>query len=789
MLRRTVPQSSGHWARYRLIGAAPRQEGPPPRGAPQNFNDTKAVDKLDPIEDKFPTSIRGRLLYPDVPLDDFQQLWYIGDRTPMSDELTSWTAIAPPKAYRFRPFDEFDHRGRVAVEQLRRAARSKATSDGSFPEREPYLTKMAGAKTPKVPLETVLDRAVQQSVRRLNHKSVLEVQRDVGRVEKVPSCAGKIPVDATAFPFRWKTDDWYEYEVSKVRNKRFGMQNSDTCGPQGSEVTYRMVIEADWDHHAARMADDVAEFLKDIGRQLVEQKLVSVRRTLDEVRAGAVMDPDYIASFPPGKEYSLTEMRGFMIAELEALETQCVSILGKTSSGEVDRYDASSAWPSVEKLEPWARMAEYWQGKGDKHWSHMEASSARVEFRKYYRVITCKMPFVSLEFEKRWYDVRHWAHRGCNIEYQTIRSMNLVHDTVQFPTEPDYVQPHSHENHRLYSFALDWYEGPQPRTEKETVREGDTWSSVAARLGVSERELLLHNSAVDNLATGVTLDVPPTATKAVTSFGTTTATLPVGAYKSWEEIATAFDCDADDLRDVNVEYCNDDGSLKAGTSVVKVPHFLLENSAQNEFASEEVVLGGDSWETIAKRLGSSVESLKAANVGITTLAQGSLVQVPADASHPRRLRDPLLRVDTEQTLTAHLQAEKQKYNLPEGVPTKPHDAADFPYEFIDSTSVYPFIPSNRRHATSDWLAYTSTYLDRDLTQKAEPASTYNVNQLWPFQQIPGREDQTPFEEDQTWMMHHTPVQRQQMFHAEGHVQDLPEVNHEMFPKSLQWQAP
>eukprot|EP00658_Telonema_sp_P-2_P051477 TRINITY_DN39545_c0_g1_i1.p1 TRINITY_DN39545_c0_g1~~TRINITY_DN39545_c0_g1_i1.p1 ORF type:complete len:131 (-),score=30.44 TRINITY_DN39545_c0_g1_i1:108-500(-) len=124
----------------------------------------------------------------------------------------------------------------------------------------------------------------------------------------------------------------------------------------------------------------------------------------------------------------MAEMRGFMVAELEALETQCVSILSKTAADEVNAYDASASWPYIEKLEPWARMAEYWQGLGDKTWTHMEASSTRVEFRKHYRIITCKMPFVSLEFEKRWYDVRHWAHRACNIEYQTIRSMNMVHD-------------------------------------------------------------------------------------------------------------------------------------------------------------------------------------------------------------------------------------------------------------------------------------------------------------------------------------------------------------------------
>eukprot|EP00656_Telonema_subtile_P048283 TRINITY_DN5706_c0_g1_i1.p1 TRINITY_DN5706_c0_g1~~TRINITY_DN5706_c0_g1_i1.p1 ORF type:complete len:321 (-),score=61.21 TRINITY_DN5706_c0_g1_i1:54-1016(-) len=312
---------------------------------------------------------------------------------------------------------------------------------------------------------------------------------------------------------------------------------------------------------------------------------------------------------------------------------------------------------------------------------------------------------------------------------------------------------------------------------------------IAARLGTSERELLQHNGTFEVLKAGDVLDVPPSATKALTSFGTTNATLPVESYKSWEEIATAFDCDVDDLRDVNVEACNDDGSLKAGTPTIKVPHFLLENAAQNEFASEEVVLGGDNWGSIALRLGTTEAALKAANSDMTSITQGALIKVPVDASHPRRLRDPLLRVDTEQNMTAHLQAEKQKYKLQDGVPSKPHDAEDFPYEFIDSTSIYPFIPKNKKLATSDWLTYTAAYLDRDLTQKSEPTSTYNVNQLWPVQQVPGREDQTPFEEDQTWMMHHIPVQRQQMFHAEGHMQDLHHVNHEMFPKSLQWQAP
>ncbi|KEG06331.1 hypothetical protein DQ04_14591020 [Trypanosoma grayi] len=87
------------------------------------------------------------------------------------------------------------------------------------------------------------------------------------------------------------------------------------------------------------------------------------------------------------------------------------------------------------------------------------------------------------------------------------------------------------------------------------------------------------------------------------------------------------------------------------------------------------------------------------------------------------------------------------------------------------------------------MSYTAKYLDKQFTHQAEPTPVYNVNKLWPMQQVPGKVDQTPFEEDQTWLLHPIPVQQMEQHHPEKDLQDLPFVNHEQFPRSLEWTAP
>jgi hypothetical protein len=80
-------------------------------------------------------------------------------------------------------------------------------------------------------------------------------------------------------------------------------------------------------------------------------------------------------------------------------------------------------------------------------------------------------------------------------------------------------------------------------------------------------------------------------------------------------------------------------------------------------------------------------------------------------------------------------------------------------------------------------------LDPDLSFDDEHTPVYNVNRLWPMVQVPGRVDQSPFEEDQTWFMHHIPVQQTEIHHPEKELQDLPFANHEQFARSLEWTAP
>ncbi|KAH8620026.1 hypothetical protein ERJ75_000104800 [Trypanosoma vivax] len=540
MARRSLV-AAYYWSRYRMPTPMPKFDGPPPVAAPQSMNSTKTNEFIDPIDDKFPISIRGPLVRPDVPEDQYVDGWYIcTSMTHHLGDYRPWSASAPPNAFRFRPFSEFDAKGREYVQYFREFSRfdahkSQGKGQNGFPFREAYLAKMneENSKTPPPTLETIMDRAVREQHQHSRVPSQLEVQRDVGRMEKPPPCAGKIAVDRSVFPFVWKTEDWYEYEVSKVRNRRFVFHNTEEGGIHGSEVTYKIVLEGFWDHHVMKLAEDVCMFLKDVGRQITEEKLLAVRRMLQ----GGAVDPDLVSTFnaahagPFGKAdiYDTEEVVNFLRADLFKLEEQCLGIINRCNTpvpGATNIYDPHVSWPHVEKLEPWIRMAEFWTSSSDTSFTELEMSTAHYEFRKFFRVIICKLPFQSTEFEKRMYDIRHWLHRQTSCEFHTIYRRNVVHDAAVFPTEHDPATPTTHEHHRMFSFALDWQSAPTNRLGVYTVAQGEDWESIAMRLGCDVRELRNANPSIETLETGCAINVPNCATRRLSSFGSIPRMLP-----------------------------------------------------------------------------------------------------------------------------------------------------------------------------------------------------------------------------------------------------------------------
>lgn len=816
MMRRTSV-ATYYWSRYRMPTQMPKFDGPAPVAAPQNMNSTKTNEFIDPIDDKFPVSIRGNLVRPDVPEDQYVDSWYIcTSMTHSMGDYRPWSASAPANSYRFRPFNEFDSKGRHYVKQLRKFARydpakSRGKGEQGFPFREAYLTKMASASNPTAPqsLETIMDRAVSEQLYHNRVLSPLEVQLDVGRLEEPLPCAGKLPADNSVFPFRWNTEDWYEYEVSKARNKRFTFENTEEGGVSGSEVTYRLVLEGFWDHHVARLAEDVCMFLKDVGRQTVEEKLVTVRRMLKSLDVGGV-DPEIIRTFnsaakgPFGgaDKYDAEEVANFIRADLLKLEEQCVGVINRCNApvpGAADLYDAQTSWPHVERLEPWVRMAEFWTSSSDTSFTDLEMSTTHYEFRKYFRVIVVKLPFQSTEFEQRMYSIRHWLHRQTSCEFHTTYRRNIVHDAAVFPTEHDSSVPTTHEHHRMFSFALDWQSAPVGFLAVEAVRKGDTWATVAERLGCPVEDLQDSNSGLESLEEGLTLTIPSLSTRRLASFGATPRILPLraadgaaAAITTWAEAAAALGCSVEELQQANgaaaMSY-KEDGGFDAAVTELFVPHTAWIADPAEEFAGEEAVFESDTVATIADRLKCSVDELRAVNPSLgDQLDDVHFVKVPPTAKAPRRKVNPQLRqTAATEALLARTAGEQELFGL-QKLPHLPDNAGKFPHEYHTPTSRFPVTPQDPGF-NDNWMAYTAKFLDKQFLLQDEPAPVYNVNKLWPLQQVPGRVDQTPFEEDQTWFMHPIPVHQMEQHHPEKDLQDLPFVNHEQFPRSVEWRAP
>lgn len=809
-----------YWSRYRMPSQMPKFDGPAPVAAPQNMNSTKTNEFIDPIDDKFPVSIRGNLVRPDVPEDQYVDSWYVcTSMTHHLGDYRPWSASAPANAFRFRPYNEFDSKGREYVQNLREAQRytpqsSRGKGAKGFPFREAYLTKMNTTETTTPPpsLETIMSRAVAERLQHAKILSPLEVQRDVGRLEEPLPCAGKIPADRSTFPFRWNTEDWYEYEVSKARNKRFTFENTNDNTLQGSEVTYRIVLEGFWDHHVMKLADDVVMFLKDVGRQVVEEKLRNVRASIESLENGGAVDPEMVAAFNASLKgpfggadyYDAEEVAHFLRNEWERLEEQCVGIINRANvpiPGTANIYDANVSWPYVEKMEPWTRLAEFWTSSSDTSFTELEMSTAHYEFRKYFRVVVVKMPFQSTEFEQRMYGIRHWLHRQTSCEFHTTYRRNIVHDAAVFPTEHDVDAKPTHEHHRLFSFALDWQSAPVDFLDVEMCQVGDTWATVAQRLGCTEAALKSANDTLENLSAGVAVNVPGSATRRLTSISAAPALLPLRpgdgkpAVTSWRMAAELLGCSVEELQQANGEAAltykvaegGEDGSFDASVTELVVPYTATLATPETSFASVEPVFEGDTWATIAARLGCSEADMRGCNETVD-LDTAATVRVPATATTPRRITHPQLRPQAAtDALLARTLGEKAVGGLEE-IPSLPPNAEKFPHEYNTPTSRFPVTPQEPR-ASDNWIAYTAKYLDKQLLLQDEPTPVYNVNKLWPMQQVPGKVDQTPFEEDQTWFMHPIPVQQMEQHHPEKDLQDLPFINHEQFPRSLDWTAP
>lgn len=800
-----------YWSRYRLPTQMPKFDGPAPVAAPQNMNSTKTNEFIDPIDDKFPVSIRGNMCRPDVPEDQYVDSWYVcTSMTHHLGDYKPWSASAPPNAFRFRPYNEFDAKGREIVQQLRQFERfdpKKAKSKGSkgFPFREAFLTKMlANNQTPPPSPATLLSRAIEES-HQSKTLSPLQVQRDVGRIEPPLPCAEETNLNGSIFPFKWNTEDWYEYEISKVRCKRFTFENSD------SEATYRIILEGLWDHHVAKLAEDVCMFIKDVGRSIVDEKLQNVRAMLSNLEANSNIDPDLIEAFEcnrkgpfGGKDhYEREEVANFLRRDLQVLEEQCVKIINRCNvpiPAATNLYDPNVSWPHVERLEPWVRMAEFWTSSSDTSFTELEMSTAHYEFRKYFRVIVVKLPFQSTEFEQRMYSIRHWLHRHTSAEFHTTYRRNVIHDAMLFPTEHDPQFSTSHQQHRLFSFALDWGSTPVGFLSMELVNAGDTWLSVAERLGCTVQDLKEANETMseENLEEGVSLVIPVTATRRLTSACHQTRLFSLkkpdgGRIETWEEAAELLECSLEDLQRANSRAAtqsgeNGTGKISSDIAELVVPDSVATPTEEESFAATEVVYPNDTFATIANRLQCSELSLRNANEGVTDLSKVRIVSVPLSAKAPRRKVHPQLSSQVRaDSLLPRTLSEQEEFGI-DHIPHLPAKAENFPHEYHTHTSRFPATPIEQPFK-DNWMTYTAQYLDPHFSLKDEPVPLYNVNKLWPMQQIPGKVDQTPFEEDQTWLMHPIPVQQMSLHDPEKDLQDLPFVNHEQFPRSIDWIAP
>lgn len=711
-------------------------------------------------------------------------------------DIAPWRATAPENSFRFRRFPELDKVGRKMVASFRQFERGnpkEGAGAGGFPFKEAFLTRMAskGKATNAPALPTVMDRAIDAQCG-CPHTGALDVQRDVGRVEPPLPCSGRIPVDGSAFPFRWSVEDWYEFEISKVRQQRFLFENDD-AGGNASECTYKVIITTFWDHHAEKLAEDLSSFFRDIARQIIEEKLSSIRSLLAASATTGSAAPDLLALFDTGKSpfdssqalsYDDDEKLALIRRELAELENQCVQLLATMNATPTEADNDQSAWPLIERLEPWIKMVEFWTQNQETCWADAEMSTKKYEFRKFFRVIKMKLPFYSIDFERRLLDTKSWLHRHATSEYHFIARRNIVVDANSFPIDHDPSEKCTHEHHRLFSFAIDWQAPPFDTVSTYIVIQGDSWERVAEKLGTTVDMLKCCNDGKIHLESGRTLIVPPTSTRKIpySSVPPVYFTLSPGSARSWSAVAAAARCDPEELKDMN-PHLDSQADISPSITQLQVP--ISPATMDCVFAGTEPTFEGDTFESIALRLGASVESVRTANPLVASPSEVREVVVPRNAKFPRKLTDPLLRPSaaSEQLFSRSV---SEASNL--SIPRKPEVASKFPSEFLTASSQYP--EQSQPCGTDDnWISYTSTFLDKELSAKHDATPSYNVNRLWPMQQVPDSLDSTPFEEDQTWFLHNVPMQQDEIFHPEGYIQDLPHVNNEQYGVSLQWRAP
>ena len=655
----------------------------------------------DPVNDAFPVTIRGGDTRPDVPNDQWvDQSFAINTTTPFNHDLKPWSSSAPENAYRFRPHDDFDKVGRRMVEQLRRHERGTA----SF--KDAHLSKMKGDRRPTAPSKCALmDRALQQHHRGIAHVSAEAEQRDAGRLEQPPAAAS-LPVEA--FPFKWNSEDWYEYEVAQIRMKRFEIENQGTGSPAASEVTYKLLIGSDWDHHLNHLADDMTAFIRDVARGIIEEKLAAVRSSMSSYEVGgAAVDRELREAFNHGdNDYDDDEIAAFALRELQGLEAECVRTLGLINSSRndfVDSSDANQCWPVVETMEPWRKMVEFWMSRNTVTLTSIERSTRKYEFRKYFRTIKIKMPFQSSEFERRMYDMRHWLHRRCSVEFQTLHKKNLVHDAGRFPVEHDPATKPTVHDHSMFSFALDWQQSPADFARILTAKEGDTFESIASGAGCTTAALRQSNPSLRSIKAGAEVVLPRSASVRHLA---TPRTEPMmvqltDEMRTWEAAASAIGVTVEELQTANPVALK---TYKDGFTVgqLKAP-FDLTGPTDAEFATEERTFMNDSFESVAQRLGTTVPALKAANPSVTSPSDVETVSVPQSATRKRRHQHSLHRSDAETAeLFPSLVGDRDIREIPQEFPTAPERANEFPDEF-DVTVPYPRQPKETL-AVDSWLA-------------------------------------------------------------------------------------
>ena len=797
---RVTPLSLSYWSKYYLPPMSmPKMNGPPPKEAPQSFNSTKAIPFIDRTEDAFPKTIRGNMVMPDVPLEhNYIKPWYILRYEPTSlfKDVLPWSSQAKDGAFRFRKWPEFDNAGASSLASLMRHRHATTgggavVRDGSarMLHKESYLSAIsAGSRPKRLPSPSLLlDRAIRKHFIGLPSPTPLEQQRDVGRVEEPHPAAHKVPV-SSHFPFRWNTRDWYTHEVAAVRQRRFFIENDDAAG---GEVTYKLVIQSVWDEHVKAYAEDLHRFFNDLGRQVVEEKLAATRKSLDTMSV-ATLPPQVLAA-AKAEGLGDDEAVHFATAELRQLEEQCVRLLTLANSGvaHADIYDPSSTWPHVEQLQAWKRMFEFWSKRADETFAQAEISTRKYEFERFFRVVVVKLPFHSAHFERRVFDTVHWAHRRCGVEIHTVAKKNVVHDGSMYPTEHEAATPVTHAAFGPLSFALDWTEAPAAFIALATVLAGDTWSKIAERVGCAEAELLEANDAVASTPLpkgGASVWIPRGASKRLVSFQRSrpvTVDLTRGgkveAPKTWDDVAAALNCSVGELKALNAAHA----SAAAPPSSLVVPIDETENSEAAEFSPTEPVYSTDTAASIAARLGCTEEALRATNPSVTNFAEVHDVAVPQSATRRRRVLHPL-RDTTNLFERSTVEAAEQQ--LPATFPTAPANAQRFPMEYGTEAEALPKTPAIAT-GTEDWLAYTARHLDGELSVKAAPAPRYSTNPAWPAEVVPGEAEQTPFQEDHTWMFNEQPLQKKEVQHTHKYLQDLPEVNHELLAQSLEWQAP